>query len=107
MLRARLWVRRHRHTVAFLVLGLGVAVAITLAIAHDRARDRARDRADRAQDRARVEGQRDTLRSACEDRNTRDAAVAAAIIELAHDSGTSIEPLVAALAPRDCERMYP
>lgn len=103
MLRARLWVRRHRHTVAFLVLGLGVAVAITLAIAQDRARDRA----DRAQDRARVEGQRDTLRSACEDRNTRDAAVAAAIIELAQDSGTSIEPLVAALSPRDCERMYP
>ena len=103
MLRARLWVRRHRHTVAFLVLGLGVAVAITLAIAQDRAQDRA----DRAQDRARVEGQRDTLRSACEDRNTRDAAVAAAIIELAQDSGTSIEPLVAALAPRDCERLYP
>lgn len=54
-----------------------------------------------------MEGQRDTLRSACEDRNTRDAAVAAAIIELAQDSGTSIEPLVAALAPRDCERLYP
>lgn len=54
--------------------------------------------------------QNSTLRSACEDRNERDAAVLVAVQVIASDLGadrTTIKPLEDALAPRDCDQLYP
>jgi hypothetical protein len=50
------------------------------------------------------------LRAACEDRNRRDAQIFEAVVKIAEDLGAephTIDPLEDALAPRDCEQLYP
>jgi hypothetical protein len=51
-----------------------------------------------------------TLRQACEDRNRRDAQILAGVEIIADDLGAdphTIDPLRKALAPRNCEALYP
>jgi len=50
------------------------------------------------------------LRAACEDRNRRDALILHGVEQIAHDlqaAPSTIDPLREALAPRDCEAIYP
>lgn len=87
--------RANRATVAFLILGVAVCLSIVLTL-----RQASEDEAQR----------RDTLRSACEERNDRDAALAGGFVALAARNDVTREQIVEvvdALRPRDCVELYP
>lgn len=85
------WVERHRTTVAYVILALGVSLALW-------------------QNRLDSHAQARTLRAACEDRNTRDRQIAyglARVVANLDADADDVAPIIDALAPRDCEALYP
>lgn len=96
------WVERHRTTVAYVILGLGVSLALW--------QNRLDAEARTAQAKAAVAAQARTLRVACEDRNTRDRQIAYGLATVAANleaDPTDVAPIIDALAPRDCDKLYP
>lgn len=93
---------RWRGTVAYVILAVMVAVAL------NQNRTDSEDRTRQAK--AAVVTQTRTLRASCEDRNGRDRRIAYGLAQVVANldaDADDVAPIIEALAPRDCERLYP
>lgn len=84
-------INRWRSTIAYVILAAAIALALW-------------------QNRLDAQAQARTLRIACEDRNDRDRQIAYGLARVAarlDAQPDDMAPILDALAPRDCDRLYP